>query len=86
MRRAITMRGRLTRRRFIVLDEPVPGMEGEVEVVVRCTPRTRLRAPSPKERAAWLLAFRTWAEGHDRSLPLPRTDALLRDSIYDGRG
>ena len=80
------MRGRLTRRRFIVLDEPLPGMAGEVEVVVRCTPRTRLRASLPMDRAAWLLAFRTWAEGHDRSVPLPRADALHRDSVYDGRG
>lgn len=80
------MRGRLTRRRFIVLDEPVSGMEGEVEVVVRCTPHTLLRGPSRTDREAWLHAFRTWAEGHDRSVPLPPAEALHREVVYDGRG
>jgi hypothetical protein len=80
------MRGRLTRERYIVLDEPLPGLEGEVEVVVQCTPRTLLRGPSRSTRAAWLHAFRTWAEGHARSVPVPPAEALSRDAVYDGRG
>jgi hypothetical protein len=86
MRRSIVVRGRLTKRRFIVLDEPVSGMEGEVEVAIRCTPRTLLRGPSRADREAWLVAFRTWAEGHDRSVPLPPAGALHRNAGYDGRG
>jgi hypothetical protein len=39
MDKAVIVRGRLTGLRHIDLDEPVTGMEGAVEVVVRPLPR-----------------------------------------------
>ena len=38
MDKSVTVRGRLTGLRHIDLDEPVVGMEGDVEVVVRQLP------------------------------------------------
>lgn len=35
METALILRGRLTNSRHIELDEPVPGIDGEVEVVLR---------------------------------------------------
>lgn len=44
METALILRGKLTNSRHIELDEPVPGIDGEVEVVLR-----RVRMPGRPE-------------------------------------
>lgn len=41
MENAVIVRGRMADSRHIELAEPVPGMEGEVEIVLRSVPSAR---------------------------------------------
>jgi len=86
MDKSVTVRGTLRNQRFIELDEPVAGMEGEVEVVVR-PPRTDgCSVPSQAERREWVQAFRKWVESHASSTPVLPAEALTREEIYKDRG
>lgn len=86
MEREFVVRGILSDPTHIELDEPIPDLQGPVEVTVRRAAET-LPTPFYKSasREAWEAAFDAWVEGHDRATPLPTPESLRRESMYGDR-
>jgi hypothetical protein len=77
--------------------EVLEGTGEELEFVLKQKPGQRFRLiPLPEKDSKpfyetataeeWTLAFREWAESHDRKGPSLSDEAVSRDSIYEGRG
>jgi hypothetical protein len=79
MDHAFVVRGSLSDPMHIVLEEPIAGIRGVVEVVVRAAPSAAPPA-QPLRQQAWEAAFDARVRGHDRSVPLPSPDALRREA------
>jgi hypothetical protein len=77
MAKAVILRGRLSDSRHIELDEPVPGIEGEVEVVLRAV------APSVGEVADVFDIIAATAPGTRSKEDIDRQLAQERDGWGD---
>jgi hypothetical protein len=86
MDRSVTVRGTLRNQQTIELHQPVVGMEGDVEVVLRAPRATGSALPSQAEARDWVQAFRSWVESHDPTTPALPAEALTREEIYRDRG
>ncbi len=86
MQTAKVLRGTVRDEKTIELDEPMPDMQGPVEVTVRPVAPAQ-KAPlcetlSPEE---WKKTFHAWLDSHDPDLPVLPDEALRRESIYEDR-
>jgi hypothetical protein len=86
MQTALVLRGKLKDERTIELNEPVRGVEAEVEVIVRpvgsSRPAPLCETLSPEE---WKKVFHAWIDSHDRTVPIPSAESLRREGIYEDR-
>jgi len=76
---ALIVRGRISNSRHIELDEAVPGMDGEVEVVVR-----RVTAPEPTRALDVFELISAGAPGTRSRADIDRQIADERGSWSDG--
>jgi len=86
MERAVVVRGNLNDPRHIELDEPVSEIQGPVEVTVRPIQKGE-RAPFFESATVeeWQREFHAWIEAHDRTIPVPSTESLRREALYEDR-
>jgi len=86
MGQTVVVHGNLNDPRHIVLDEPVSGIHGPVEVAIRAKQES---SPVPFFDSStveeWKLEFHAWIEGHDRTTPVPSAESLRREALYDDR-
>jgi hypothetical protein len=83
---AFTVRGNLKDPKHIELEEPVPDVQGPVEVTVRPIEGEQ-KVPLFESLSAeeWINQFHEWLDSHDPNLPVLPDEALRRESIYDDR-
>jgi hypothetical protein len=86
MKVAFVVRGNLKTPKHIELEEPVRDLKGPVEVTVRplgsSAPAPLSETLSPEE---WKKMFHSWIDSHDRTVPIPSTESLRREGIYEDR-
>jgi hypothetical protein len=86
MRTALLLRGKLTDERTIELDEPVRGIEADVDVIVRPI-GAKQKVPLYESLGAegWIAQCQAWVDAHDPKLPVLPDEALRREGIYEAR-
>jgi hypothetical protein len=84
MQTAFIVRGTLKDPKTIELEEPVPDLQGPVEVTLRPLDSTQAKplceTLSPEE---WKKMFHAWIDSHDRTVPIPSAESLRREGIYE---
>lgn len=84
MEHVFIVRGSMSDPTHIELEQPLAGIRGAVEVVVRPAPASVVPLEAMSQQA-WEDAFDAWVQGHDRSVPLPSDESLRREAIYEDR-
>ena len=86
MERTVVVQGNLSDPSHIELDEPLSDIRGRVQVTVRpIEGQARVPLFESATQEDWQREFHAWIQAHDRTVPIPSTESLRREAMYEDR-